>query len=49
MERGLTEAFSIDIGEEVVLANNNSQKIHGYALAELMLGFSPLMKNFHAE
>ncbi len=49
MEQGSTEALSIDIGEEMVLANNNSQKIHGYALAELLLEFSPLMKNFHVE
>ena len=32
-----------------MFANTKSQKIHGYALAKLMLGFSPQMKHFDVE
>ena len=49
IERGSTEAWSMDIREGVVFANTKSQKIHGYAPAELMLEFSPQMKHFDVE
>lgn len=39
----------MDIREGVVFANSKSQKIHGYAPAELMLGFSPQIKHFEVE
>lgn len=39
----------MDIREGVVFANTKSQKIHGYAPAELMLGFSPQIKHFDVE
>lgn len=32
-----------------MFANTKSQKIHGYAPVELMLGFSPQMKHFDVE
>ena len=49
IERASIEGWSMDIREEVVFANTKSQKIHGYAPAELMLGFSPQMKQFDVE
>ncbi len=49
IKRGSTEALSIDIREGVIFANTKSQKIHGYAPAELVLGFSSQMKHFDVE
>lgn len=39
----------MDIRKGVVFANTKSQKIYGYALAKLMLGFSPQMNHFDVE
>lgn len=39
----------MDIREGVMFANTKSLKIHDYAPAELMLGFSPPMKHFEVE
>ena len=49
IERASTEGWSMDIREGVVFANTKSQKIHGYAPAELILGFSSQMKHFDVE
>ena len=49
IKRGSTEALSIDIREGVIFANIKSQKIHGYAPAELVLRFSSQMKHFDVE
>ncbi len=49
IERGSTEASSMDIREEVVFTNIKSPKIHGCAPAELILGLNPQMKHFDVE
>lgn len=49
IEQGSTEAWSMDIREGIMFANTKSQKIHGYAPVELMLGFSPQIKHFDVQ
>ena len=41
-----TDAWSLHIREGVLFANTKDAKIHGYALAEIILGFTPQLIHF---
>lgn len=41
IERGTTNDWSLHLREGVLFANTKDAKIHGYAPAEIILGFTP--------
>ena len=46
IECGTTDAWSLHVREGVLFSNTKDAKIHGYAPAEIILGFTPQMIHF---
>lgn len=46
IERGTTDDWSLHLREDVLFSNTKDAKIHGYAPAEIILGFTPQLIYF---